>query len=151
MNKKRLIKQIVIHCTATKEGNHITFDMVRSWHIAKGFSDIGYHYLILLDGTVIKGREEWEIGAGVKNYNNNTLHICYVGGLNDNMQPKDTRTDAQRSSLRVLIASLKTVYRDAYVCGHRDFPNVIKACPCFNASIIYADFNGSMLNSPFRL
>ena len=74
----------------------------------------------------------------MKGYNKESIGICYIGGIDKNtLQPKDTRTPAQKEALKKLLIELKKMYPQAEILGHRDFPNVAKACPCFNAKIEY--------------
>jgi N-acetylmuramoyl-L-alanine amidase len=74
-----------------------------------------------------------QVGAHVRGHNATSIGICYVGGLDrTTWQPKDTRTEEQKRSMRTLIVALKGVFPDAEVLGHRDFPNVKKACPSFD-------------------
>ena len=130
----RKITHIVIHCTATPEGRPHTVADVRKWHKAKGWADIGYHWLIRLDGTIEQGRSEAIAGAHVEGWNATTIGVVYVGGVDAvNFKPKDTRTKEQKAALRSLIAKLRRQYPGAEVLGHRDFPGVKKACPSFDA------------------
>lgn len=130
---KRKIKEIIIHCSATKEGLDFTVADIKKWHLARGFSDIGYHYVIYRDGSINIGRDVDIIGAHCVGHNSNSIGICYIGGLDNNGKPKDTRTIKQQAALSNLIAELKIIYPEATVHGHREFAN--KACPCFDASI----------------
>lgn len=124
------INKIIIHCTATPEGRPVTVADVDRWHRARGFRCIGYHYLILLDGTVKKGRKLNEPGAHCLGHNYDSIGVCYVGGLDGSGKPKDTRTEKQKAALRHLIAWLLTLYPAATVHGHNEFAS--KACPCFD-------------------
>lgn len=133
----RKIIKIIVHCTATKEGQNVTAETVRRWHKARGFNDIGYHYLIRLDGTIEKGRDDAVIGAHAVGNNRDSLGVCYVGGLDANGKPKDTRTAAQKESLRKLLNLLRKKYPGVTVYGHHDFDKG-KACPCFDAKTEYA-------------
>lgn len=127
----RKIDKIIVHCTATPEGREVTADQVTQWHKARGFRTIGYHYLIGLDGRVHRGRPLSEVGAHCLGQNAHSVGVCYAGGLDrDRLQPKDTRTAAQRSALRSLIADLQGMFPGATVHGHREF--AAKACPCFD-------------------
>jgi N-acetylmuramoyl-L-alanine amidase len=129
----RKITHIVIHCSATPEGRPHTAADIERWHRELGWANIGYHYVIRLDGTVELGRPVSQAGAHVSGYNTITIGICYVGGLDrTTWRPKDTRTEEQKRSMRTLVVALKGVFPDAEVLGHRDFPNVRKACPCFD-------------------
>ena len=140
----RTINSIIIHCTATKPLAHINVNDVRRWHRERGFSDIGYHYLILVDGTVETGRPLSAIGAHCKGHNAHSIGICYVGGLNDKGKPADTRTPAQCEAMRTLLTSLKHRFPDATIHGHRNF--AAKACPCFDATAEYAYLSAEPAN-----
>ena len=107
--------------------------VIDRWHRQRGFLRIGYHYVILRDGTVQKGRLDTEIGAHVEGHNSGSLGICMVGGLNDTTGKSENNfTDVQFDSLKVLLTKLKVSNPEAVVLGHRDFPNVAKDCPCCN-------------------
>lgn len=125
------ISEIILHCSATKEGKEFSIKDIDKWHRDRGFKKVGYHYVIKLDGTIEKGREENEIGAHCTNHNNKSIGICYIGGLDDNGKPKDTRTQLQKDSLNNLVKDLMKKYglKLEDVHGHYEFAN--KACPCF--------------------
>ena len=131
----RDIKEIIIHCTATPEGREVTVKEIDSWHKQRGWQGIGYHYVIYLDGSIHPGRDINKIGAHCSGHNKNSIGICYVGGVDKNMKPKDTRTPEQKEALIHLLKELKTIYPNAVIFGHRDFAN--KACPCFDAKSEY--------------
>ncbi len=144
----RQINQIIIHCSDSPEGRNDTAEDIRRWHLARGFKDIGYHYIILLDGTIELGRPVEKIGAHCTNHNANSIGICYIGGAEwrdgvdangkplkgkdgkTKLIPKDTRTPAQRKALAELCHELKQKYPSATVHGHNEFAN--KSCPSFN-------------------
>lgn len=132
----RPIDTIVIHCSATPEGRPVSVATIRTWHLKRRFSDIGYHYVIDLEGRVHVGRPIGKTGAHVKGHNTGSIGICYIGGVtNDgNLSPKDTRTPAQKLAISELLHELVETYPlITEICGHRDFPGVKKACPCFDA------------------
>lgn len=133
----RAINRIIVHCSATPEGRDNNARDIKSWHKAKGWSDIGYHFVIKLDGTIETGRPIQRRGAHCKGKNTGSIGICYIGGVDSNMKAKDTRTDAQRSSLRELLLKLKGKYPKVVINGHRDF--AAKACPSFDATSEYSD------------
>jgi len=128
----RTINKIIIHCTATKDGRPVSVAEVTAWHRERGFVTIGYHYLIGLDGEIMRGRPIEQVGAHCTGQNANSIGISYVGGLDAAGNPKDTRTQAQKESLYRLVKELKETYPAATVHGHREFAN--KACPCFDVS-----------------
>lgn len=128
----RKIDKIIIHCSASCEGVNVTPSMIKRWHLQRGFRDIGYHFVITLDGKIHIGRVIEDIGAHCKGQNTHSIGICYVGGLDKNGKPKDTRNEAQKKSMIDLLKSLKFDYPNATIHGHNEFAN--KACPCFDVS-----------------
>ena len=127
----RDIDKIIIHCSATPEGRDVKTSTIKQWHTAKGWSDIGYHYVIELDGSVNMGRDIDRIGAHTRGENTGSIGICYVGGMDANMKnPKDTRTAKQKEGLKCLISDLRSTYGDLTVHGHNEFAS--KACPSFD-------------------
>lgn len=144
----RRIDEIIIHCSDSPEGRNDKAEDIRKWHKQRGFSDIGYHYVIDLDGTVEQGRPIEQAGAHCTGHNRNSIGICYIGGAywrdgvnakgkpikgKDGkavLMPKDTRTTLQRMAMKELVAQLREQFPHATVHGHREFAN--KACPCFD-------------------
>ncbi|MDE6371165.1 MAG: N-acetylmuramoyl-L-alanine amidase [Duncaniella sp.] len=133
----RRVTKIIVHCTATPLGREVSVAEVDAWHRAQGFRCIGYHYLVGLDGGVHAGRPEHEVGAHCKGQNAFSVGVAYVGGLDADGEPADTRTSQQREALRQLVIELSKRYPGATVHGHREF--AVKACPCFDAAAEYAD------------
>ena len=140
---KRRIDYIVVHCADTPEGRNDTIDDIRRWHTTpkpkgNGWSDIGYHYVIHLDGTIHDGRDLETIGAHCDGYNTHSIGICYVGGKTFDMkQNKDTRTDLQKAALLSLLVDLRRKYPNAKIVGHCDLDKHGKTCPNFNAKYEY--------------
>lgn len=155
MNK---IDSIIIHCSATRAGQDIGKAEINQMHVQRGYQCIGYNYVIRLDGTIEQGRSLTIDGAhcnskgfsGVS-YNKHSVGICYVGGLDANGKPADTRTPAQKEALRKLIADIVEAEPIKEIMGHRDTsPDLdgdgivephewIKMCPCFDAAAEYKD------------
>lgn len=131
LDTSRPIREVIVHCTATPEGKDFTVDDIRSWHKQRGWSDIGYHYVVYRDGRVMVGRPVGQVGAHVANHNTGTIGISYIGGLSaDGKSAKDTRTPAQRSSLLWLTAQLCRKFSITKVTGHNEY--AAKACPSFD-------------------
>lgn len=128
----RRIDKIIIHCSATPEGRDYTVGTIRSWHVqGNGWKDIGYHYVIYLDGSVHGGRPLEQAGAHTAGHNAHSIGICYIGGVAaDGKTPKDTRTLQQREALARLVGTLREQFPGATVHGHNEF--AAKACPSFN-------------------
>lgn len=138
----RNIKEIIVHCSATPEGEDYTVAQIRQWHLARGFSDIGYHYVVYRDGSVHSGRAESVSGAHCAGHNSVSIGVCYIGGCNPRSDKdwqkhtNDTRTAAQKAALLSLLRQLKAKYPGARIYGHRDF--AAKDCPSFDARKEYA-------------
>ena len=128
----RDINEIIIHCSATPEGSDFTVDDIRRWHKSSGFNDIGYHFVIYRDGTIHQGRHLDVVGAHTTGHNNNSIGICYIGGIDKRGKAKDTRTDEQKVSLYNLCCELHIRFPKATFHGHNEYAN--KACPCFDVS-----------------
>lgn len=97
------ISSIIIHCSDSAFG---CTNLIRKWHLEKGWKDIGYHYVILngcpvasvnkgsgdpyhraLDGSIEIGRpldddndiELEEVGSHTLGYNASSVGICLIG------------------------------------------------------------------------
>ena len=127
---KRKITEIIVHCSATREGKDFTVADITVWHQKRGFTTIGYHYVVYRDGSLHEGRDINIAGAHCTGHNTRSVGICYIGGLSKAGAPKDTRTDAQKKTLLNTIKELKELYPAATIHGHCEFAN--KACPCFD-------------------
>lgn len=141
MPRKR--KYLVIHCTATQEGNPVTPEMVKAWHTlppprGRGWNQVGYSKLILLSGLVHSFVHEdndefvdaFEVTNGAYGINSVSMHICYVGGVDKYLNPKDTRTDEQKSVMKRVVREILAKWPDLKVAGHYHFAK--KACPSFD-------------------
>tara|TARA_R110001592_G_scaffold14653_1_gene65339 strand:- start:20833 stop:21258 length:426 start_codon:yes stop_codon:yes gene_type:complete len=133
----RKINKIIIHSTATPECREVSVETVRDWHVKeRGWSDIGYHFLITLDGEIEEGRPIERTGAHTRGHNFDSIGIAYVGGMDKDLKnSKDTRTEEQKEALEDLLCTLKTLYSKAKVYGHKDFSD--KDCPSFDATEEY--------------
>lgn len=128
----RPINEIIIHCTATPEGRDVSVETIRGWHKGQGWKDIGYHWVVMLDGSVKPGRLESVVGSHVAGRNTGTLGVVYVGGVaKDGKTPKDTRTTAQKAALIETVKALIEKYPTIKtVSGHNQY--AAKACPSFD-------------------
>ncbi len=129
----RIINLIVVHCSATREDCTLSPEDLDRLHRRRGFNGTGYHYYIRKDGTVHLTRP-------------------IEGGLDCRGRPADTRTPAQRATLRQLVGQLQEKFPGCRVCGHRDLsPDLngngeiepeewIKQCPCFEVAKEFNEF-----------
>lgn len=137
---------ITVHCSATRPSQDLSVADIRAMHYKKKYKDIGYHYVIRLDGSVHKGRPVTRQGAHVRGHNEDNIGICLVGGLDSTGKPSNTYNDRQLEALFGLLLDLcetHTIDFD-FVCGHRDWYgdtngdgkvdkyDWLKECPCFN-------------------
>lgn len=126
----RNIKYIAVHCSANS-GNISIADLKERWKKLK-WTRPGYHYIIERDGNVVQLQDENEITNGVKGFNKESVHVCYIGGIDKQGNPADNRTRLQKEAMFDLLVELSVRYPEAEIKGHRDFPNVVKACPSFD-------------------
>ncbi|MBP5855674.1 N-acetylmuramoyl-L-alanine amidase [Marivibrio halodurans] len=129
---------IVVHASATPADMNIGAEEIRQWHVKeRGWSDIGYHFVLRRNGKVESGRDEWRQGAHAAGHNDYTLAICMVGGsdADDITKAENNFTAAQFQTLPNLLRTLLEEYPQVdTILGHRDLPGVKKACPCFNVA-----------------
>ncbi len=138
------LNYLVLHCTATPEERDVTPDDIRRWHTSpvsaggRGWKQVGYTDLIRLDGTVerlVDNNEDanvdpWEITNGAKGYNSVSRHVVYAGGCDRSMNPKDTRTPAQRKAMEAYVKDFHRRFPDVRIIGHNEV--AAKACPSFD-------------------
>ena len=134
----RDIKYIAVHCTAGP-ATQTTKAIKDYWKNNLGWESVGYHYLINADGTIEQLAQESEITNGVAGFNSVTVQMSYKGGVDATNKPKDTRTPQQKESILKLLKELRKRYPKAIIQGHKDFPNVKKACPSFEAKKEYSN------------
>jgi len=132
----RIIKYIVIHCTATQP-NTKKEAILNYWKNTLKWKSVGYHRLIDANGIIHELANYDQITNGVKGYNSESIHFSYIGGIDEAGRPKDTRTIKQKESLLYLVEKAKKKYPEAIVLGHKDFKGVVKACPSFDAKTEY--------------
>jgi N-acetylmuramoyl-L-alanine amidase len=126
------VKFLVVHCSATPPTQDIGVKELDRMHRQRGFLSIGYHFVIRRNGKVEEGRPITQRGAHVEDWNHCSIGICLVGGVDAKLKPEPNFEPVQMEALRGLLVDLLTKHPDATVQGHRDFPNVAKACPSFD-------------------
>lgn len=135
----RTLNEIILHCSATSEGAHIDVATIRKWHKERNWVDIGYHFVIYLDGTIHQGRDINMKGSHVKGRNAESIGVCYIGGLDKNHIPKDTMNEKQELGLFELIYSIRTLFGWMPLTGHNMYSS--KACPSFDVKEKYKWIN----------
>ena len=139
----RDIKYIAVHCTATTQKTSIS--AIQSyWKNQLGWKMPGYHFIVLPDGTAVQLLPIEEVSNGVKGFNSVLINIAYLGGVDAKNNPLDNRTPQQKATLLELLKKYKKQFPKAIIQGHRDFPNVKKACPSFDAKKEYQSFKSNL-------
>jgi N-acetylmuramoyl-L-alanine amidase len=128
----RQINNIVVHTTATPQTATVQ-SIQNHWRNVLKWRNPGYHLIVLPNGNLVRLAEDTATTNGVGGHNANSLHVSYIGGIDAQGKPIDNRTPQQRATLLAVVTYWKRLHPNARVLGHRDFPNVAKACPCFNA------------------
>lgn len=133
----RVIKYLVVHCTATPPNTTVQ-SILNYWKNNLGWKNPGYHVIVKADGTVQELLPIEKVSNGVAGFNSNSIHISYIGGVKVfKGKSEDTRTPAQKETILKYLKKWKAMFPSAIIQGHRDFPNVKKDCPCFNAKPEY--------------
>lgn len=143
----RQVDHLIVHASATEHGKEFTAADIDKWHRARGWLGNGYHFVILLDGTVQshanghRCRPVDKPGAHVgdcgRGWNRRSIGVCLIGGLTRG-KPSDKYTEAQYESLFNLLEELAHIYDvpTDNIMGHRDLIALTnaspKACPCFD-------------------
>tara|TARA_B100002051_G_C16642683_1_gene589540 strand:+ start:470 stop:904 length:435 start_codon:yes stop_codon:yes gene_type:complete len=130
MNNRKKTNYIVVHCSATKPTMNIGAYEIDRWHRERGWLEIGYHFVIKRDGHIELGRPMEAIGAHAKGYNNESVSICLIGGVDDKNKPQENYTREQFDCLGYSIDFLRHIYPQAKIIGHNEISD--KACPSFN-------------------
>ena len=133
----RTITHLVVHCSATPQ--ETTIESIKNyWRNVQKWQYPGYHFIIKANGEIVQLLDISIKSNGVEGRNSTLINICYIGGIDSSGKPVDNRTTFQRFALVKLLRDLKEKFPTAIIQGHRDFPGVKKACPCFNAKTEYA-------------
>lgn len=127
----RDINKIILHCSASRCDKDFDVNDIKEWHLQRGFTDVGYHYIIKLNGEIQEGRNIRTIGAHCKGYNYGSIGICYIGGLDEEGNPFDTRTLEQKDALFELVDDLLLAYDLTIEDVHCHYEYAKKLCPCF--------------------
>lgn len=135
----KVVDSIVVHCSATPTGRDVPAAEIRRWHLARGFDDIGYHYVIGRHGELEIGRDLMYVGAHARGHNYASIGICLIGGTHaDNRKTAEANFSLkQYMVLNELVADLNEQFgRRLAIVGHRDL-NPAKACPSFNVEALF--------------
>lgn len=134
----RAVSRIFLHCSASDRPEHDDVAIMRQWHRANGWADVGYHFFIRKDGLVQAGRSPELVPAAQAGHNAGSLAIC-LHGLD-----KAAFTEAQFASLRGLAGEIASAYRGG-VTFHGHCEVSAKACPVFDyRAVLGLDSSGRL-------
>lgn len=132
----RLIKYLVVHCTATPQTATVQ-SIQKYWKNTLKWKSPGYHVIVKPDGTAVELLSIDQVSNGVGGWNSSLINISYIGGVDAKGNALDNRTAAQKQTILNYLKKWKTMFPNAIIQGHRDFPGVTKACPSFDAKKEY--------------
>lgn len=135
MRRKNGTDTLIIHCSATPPNWDQGAAGIDRMHRQRGFSKIGYHWVIRRDGTAEPGRAEHVTGSHCRDQgmNHRSIGICLIGGVDKNLKAEDNFTPPQWERLGSLVNEVLIRYPTIkQICGHRDVKDVRKECPCFD-------------------
>lgn len=133
----RTIKYLVVHCTATPQSTKIE-SIQNYWRTHLEWRSPGYHKVVKANGEVVTLADDEAVCNGVAGFNSVSLHVSYIGGVDSRAYAFDNRTQGQKDALSQVLHQWRAKYPTAKIQGHRDFPNVKKACPSFDAIAEYS-------------
>ena len=136
---KREIDRVFLHCSASSRPEHGKVSVIREWHKARGWSDIGYHYFIPFEGDLQVGRDIEKTPAAQKGHNTGTIAIC-LHGLH-----KHDFTLNQFETLMKLCKEINGAYK-GNVTFHGHCEVSAKACPVFDYNIILKLHDGGHMS-----
>lgn len=144
----RKIERIFVHCTASHQTASV--NDIKNEFKRKGWKNPGYHYIVDPGGAIHQLLDDDKVSNGVRGYNQTSINVAYIGGIDAEGKAMDNRTEPQKKALAKLLRLLRSRYPDAVILGHRDIsPDTngngtvdpwerIKECPCFDAKTEYA-------------
>ena len=131
----RKINEIIVHCADTKTNQSFNIEDIRNWHVnERGWSDVGYHYYIKLNGKLQLGRPIEKSGAHCKGRNANSIGVCFEGGKTPKGDTWNSPTPEQFNTFKDLKVYLFRLFGDINIRGHYEFSS--KTCPNFNVVIL---------------
>jgi len=128
----REINKFIVHCADTPNDFRFDIDDITKWHIQRGFKTVGYHFVILTNGFIQRGRPIEDIGAHTQGHNKDSIGVCLIGG-----RPPGEFTEAQYKSLKdVYNQCCEITNKQLQIFGHRDFDKG-KTCPTFDVKKVF--------------
>lgn len=137
---------VMIHCSDTYSHMDTDAATIKRWHTTskedggRGWSDIGYHWVIKRDGTIEEGRSVKKTGAHCRGKNATHLGICLIGGRGKDNKAEDNFTNEQWDALIGKLKELPANFPNIEeICGHNEYSS--KKCPSFDVQEWKKQFN----------
>ena len=133
----RDIWHISVHFSDSPHKHHDNVESIRQWHLERGWSDIGYHYIITKNGDIETGRPIQRVPAAVKGHNRGNIAICLTG--------RDYFSPSQFRSLRRLVENLMFAWEitKENVKGHNEYSgHETRGCPNFDVKQVLWGVSG---------
>jgi N-acetylmuramoyl-L-alanine amidase len=133
--KAENIKFIVVHCSDSPQFRGDNAETIHHWHsdpkpAGNDWDGIGYHRVILEDGTVEHGRPLYWTGSHVRGHNRESIGICLIGD--------GVYTLKQWAALKAVVGEMEKYAPNALVVGHNDL-DTDKECPKFDVKAWWGD------------
>lgn len=112
LSKRSSTKRIILHHA---ESSSCTADDIHQWHLARGWSGIGYHFFVRKDGSIYRGRPEDVVGAHASGANSDSIGICAEGKY-----MTETMPDVQKQAIAELCSYLMNKYGISTILRHKD-------------------------------
>lgn len=132
----RKINKIITHCSDSPYIAHDDIRVIRKWHVEeRGWSDVGYHFFVRMNGDIQLGRPINIQGAHAKGHNYDSIGICLAG--------RDEFSADQLESLESLLINLLYCFnlKVENIYGHYEIDSG-KTCPNFYMRGLRDKLNG---------
>ena len=113
LSERKKTEVIILHHA---DADKCSIEDIHSWHLQRGWSGCGYHFLVRKDGSIYRGRPEDAVGPHTTGNNTNSIGICFEGRYMTQTMP-----EAQIKAGQELVSYLKDKYGITKVKKHKDF------------------------------
>lgn len=110
----RPLQRVILHHTASPIASTRVDDILR-WHLQRGMSGIGYHFVVAPDGVIHSTRWIQRVGAHTRGHNLDSVGVALIGNFE-----RETPTSAQVNALVSLLKDLQREYGIARLQLHGD-------------------------------
>jgi hypothetical protein len=127
-------RYLTVHHTATPNNDSLSpaarMRQMQAYHIdSLGWCDLGYHFVVGIDGKVYEGRPHARTGAHVGNWNTNNLGVSVVGTF-VGFEPRQSQLDALTDIARWLVDRYGIAKNRSAILGHKEWPgHESNSCP----------------------